>query len=57
MKSTSGVCPADGSPGNGASHGFLLDPTNSAGQTAAAQQDAVLFLLGLPVSATPVVIP
>jgi len=57
MKSTSGVCPADGSPGNGASHGFLLDPTHSAGQTAAAQQDAVLFLLGLPVSATPVVIP
>lgn len=56
MNSTGGTCPTDGSVGPGANHGFLLDWTNPALATAA-QQNVVSYLLGGPVSPTPVVVP
>ncbi|MCX5730043.1 MAG: hypothetical protein NTY18_01545, partial [Deltaproteobacteria bacterium] len=56
MNSTSGTCPADGSVGPGATHGFLLDWTNPALATAG-QERVVSFLLGGPVAPTPVVVP
>ena len=52
MNSTVGTCPADGSVGPGAPHGFVLDWTNPAMATAA-QQNVVSYLLGGPVSPSP----
>ena len=49
--SAAGACPA-----GAAEHGFLLDWTNPALATAA-QQNVVSYLLGGPVSPTPVVVP
>ena len=51
--STDGACPADGSTGNGATHGFLFDFANPS-LTAKAQASAAAFLLGEPVLSTPV---
>jgi hypothetical protein len=56
MKSTAGTCPTDGTPGPGVAHGFLLDWSVPA-LAGLAQQNAVSFLLGGPVSPTPVVVP
>jgi dienelactone hydrolase len=56
MASTSGDCPADGTTGNGATHGFLLDFANPS-LTAKAQTDTARFLLdvpSLPVAPSPV---
>ena len=55
MNSRSGTCPANAT-GPGASHGFLLDWTNPAMATAG-QQNVVSYLLGGPVSPTPIVVP
>jgi hypothetical protein len=55
MNSTGGTCPAT-TTGPGASHGFMLDWTNPSMATAS-QQNVVSYLLGGPVSPTPVVVP
>jgi hypothetical protein len=53
MNSTSGDCPTDGTTGNGATHGFLLDFVNPS-LTTKAQTNAVTFLLGGTPAASPV---
>ncbi len=55
MNSTSGTCP-ETTTGPGASHGFLLDWSNP-GAAALAQENVVSYLLGGPVSPTPVIVP
>jgi hypothetical protein len=56
MNSTGGTCPTNGDVGPGVEHGFLLD-WSVPGLAALAQQNTVSFLLGGPVSPTPVVVP
>ncbi len=55
MTSSGGTCPADAT-GPGAGHGFLLDWTVPS-MAALAQENVVSYLLGGPVSPTPVVVP
>jgi len=55
MTSSGGTCPGDAT-GPGAGHGFLLDWTVPA-MAAVAQENVVSYLLGGPVSPTPVVVP
>ncbi len=56
MTSTTGTCPANGDVGPGVEHGFLLDWTNPSLATRA-QTETVSFLLGGPVSGSPVLPP
>jgi hypothetical protein len=54
MKDTTTVCPSDGSTGQGATHGFLLDFNNQS-LTLKAQSNAAAFLLAGAGATTPVV--
>jgi hypothetical protein len=53
MQDTTTACPTDGTTGQGATHGFLLDFTNQQ-LTINAQTEAARFLLGAPLRSTPV---
>jgi hypothetical protein len=56
MTDAGGTCPADGTPGPGVAHGFLIDWTQEA-LVRRAQENMVGHLLGSPAGATPVVVP